>query len=570
MLRGGETVKGMNVTSCRFSAAVVGLAATIGVFGGATTLPAQRGAPGNRQSARPGLIVLLVVDQFRADYVDWYSSQWTQGLHRLVTESAFYRAAAYPYGTTVTCAGHSTIGTGNLPNVHGMISNAWYDRAAARAVACTEDAAVESVAFGGATGTEHHSAKYLLNASFADTLREQHPGATRIVSLSMKARSAIGMAGHPGANTVVLWAEDNGAFATSSAFAKAPWPEVDAFVRAHPISRDSARVWTRLLQPAAYAFDDDAAGEAPPAGWGRTFPHALSGTTESKVEAAQTFAANWAHSPWSDAYLGEMAAALASRLRLGHQASTDMLAVSFSALDLVGHPYGPRSHEVQDVLLRLDITIGSLLDALDKELGRGSYVVAWSADHGVALLPEQAAPGADAGRVSTAQVRDAIEQTGREFAAGPIVENISAPNVYLSAKIRSELLSNSAARRVIASAVRGVTGVAEAYWADELASAAPTADPLLAANRLSYVADRSGDLVFVPRINWLATPTGTTHGTPYPYDQRVPLALMGAGIRPGTYDQSAGPMDIAPTLARLTGVTLPHTNGRVLSEALAR
>jgi predicted AlkP superfamily pyrophosphatase or phosphodiesterase len=538
------------------------------VAGRVASVPRQRGTAAAASATKPKLIVLLVVDQFRADYIDWYSSQWTQGLRRLVDEGASFRAAAYPYATTVTCAGHNTIGTGSLPYVHGMVANTWYERSTAKVVACTEDASVEPVAFGGEKGTEHHSPKYLMTRSFADQLREQSTPAPRIVSLSLKARSAIGMAGHPGPNTMVLWLEDAGVFTTSTAFANAPWPEIDGFIRSHPIARDISQIWTRSLPLASYSFEDDARGEAPPAGWGRTFPHALERTGSDEAEGMRTFAVNWQRSPWSDAYLGEMAAALVGTLRLGQEASTDMLAVSFSALDLVGHPYGPRSQEVQDVLVRLDATLGNLLGTLDRQVGRGNYVLAWSADHGVGVLPEQAPPSTDAGRISMTQLRDAVEQTGRAFIDGPIVANITTPNIYLTEKAKTRILGNAAARHVIVSALKGVPGIEAAYWADDLGSKQPTTDRLLAASRLSYVADRSGDLVFQPRINWIPAATGATHGSPYSYDQRVPVVFMGSGIKPGAFDSAAGPMDIAPTFARLAGFTLSNANGRVLTEAL--
>ncbi len=546
---------------------VLSIASAASVLLGAA--PQTRATGGASSAGSPHLLVLIVVDQFTADYIDMYAPKWTKGLHRLLSDGAVFTHAAYPYANTVTCPGHNTIGTGVLPNVHGMIANAWYERASGKSVACTEDASVASVAFGGLKGAEHHGPKYLLAPSFADRLREQSHGAAHIVSMSLKARSAIGMAGHAGANTTVVWLEDNGIFATSSAYAKEPPADVEAYIKAHPIARDYDQVWTRSLPESSYQFDDDGLGEAPTPGWLRTFPHALAAKGDDKAAVARATALNWQHSPWSDAYLGDMAASVARSMSLGQGAATDMLAVSFSALDMVGHPYGPRSHEVQDVLARLDATIGTLLDDLDRQVGRDHYVVAWSADHGIGLIPEQAARlGFDAGRVPAAALRDAVEQTGRAFTAGPIVANITWPHVYLTPKAAEALRANPAAKRVIASAIRGVPGVQAAYWADELAAAAPTRDKTLAQLRLSYVADRAGDLMLVPRLHWISAATGATHGSQHPYDQHVPLVLMGAGIKRGTYAGAAGPMDIAPTFARIAGVAPARTDGRVLTEAL--
>ncbi len=321
----------------------------------------------------PRLVVLLVIDQFRADYLDVYGDAWTGGLHRLVATGALFTEAAYPYSGTVTCPGHSTIGTGVFPAEHGMIGNTWYSRDLKKTVACTEDASAASVAFGGGTGKEHHSPRALAAQTFADELRMQARRPPRIVSISLKPRAAIGMAGHAGPNTMVIWEEDDGTIATSNAYATAPWAEVDEYVRAHRIESDYGRTWTKLLAPSRYRFEDDAPGE--PEGVDRAFPHAIVGKGAGPDAA---FVTAWEHSPWSDAYLGDMAIALASKLRLGATPGTDMLAISFSTLDLVGHAYGPRSHEVQDVLARLDAILGKLLDTLDRQVGRSRYVLALS------------------------------------------------------------------------------------------------------------------------------------------------------------------------------------------------
>jgi hypothetical protein len=450
-----------------------------------------------------------------------------------------------------------------------MIANAWFDRATSNSVACTEDPTATSIAFGGATGAEHHSPKNLLASSFADQLREQTHGAAHIMSLSLKPRSAIGMAGHAGQNTMVVWLEDRGVFATSSAYTSTPWPEIDAYVKAHPISRDFNQVWTRLLPEQTYKFDDDAVGEAPPAGWGRTFPHALASSNDDKAAAARATALNWQHSPWSDAYLADMAASLVGSLRLGQGDTPDMLAVSFSALDMVGHPYGPRSHEIQDMLLRLDATLGKLFDALDQQVGRDKYVVAFSADHGIALIPEQAAElDFNAGRISAAQLRNVLDQAGQAIAGGSVVANITPPHIYLTPAINEKIRTDPEAKRVLSNAIRNVPGIDKVYWADELRSTAPTKDATLTAARRSYVSYRGGDLMYLPKKYWMSVATGTTHGSPYDYDQQVPLIFMGAPIKSGSYRNASGPMDIAPTLARLVGVKMLKTDGRPLTEAL--
>jgi hypothetical protein len=227
---------------------------------------------------------------------------------------------------------------------------------------------------------------------------------------------------------------------------------------------------------------------------------------------------------------------------------------------------------VQDVLIRLDVVLGQLFAALDDAVGAGRYVVALSADHGVAPLPEQTtAAGLDAGRVSPTEIRTAAQAAMvKALGDGMYYGSLTEENIYLRPGVMERLRGTAGAVTAVKRAIAGVTGIAHVYDADELAGNTPTTDPLLRAWRLSYLAGRSGDFVVVPKPYWIIDASGTTHGTPYGYDTRVPVVLMGAGIQPGTYLTSASPADIAPTLAWLTGITLTHTDGRVLTDGLTR
>jgi len=514
----------------------------------------------------PPLVVLIVVDQFRADYVQRYGGQWTKGLRRLIDHGAYFPLAAYPYAGTLTCAGHATIGTGAFPHTHGMIANAWFDRESKHSTACTDDARVTSVPFGGGAGVEHHGPKWLMTNTFADELRNQATTAPHIVSISLKARAAIGMAGHAG--DLVVWHEDNGTWATSSAFAKSARADVDAYERAHPIEQQYGRIWDRLLPPAAYFFDDDGLGELPLAGGTTKFPHPQT-RPDGKVD--QAFINTWERTPFADEALADMAITFSAPF--GKSTGTDMLAVSFSALDYVGHAFGPKSQEVQDVLARLDVQLGKLFDALDRRVGAGQYVVGFSADHGVAPIPEQVtALGLDAGRFTAASVNARILGAWQMFAAdgaNPIASS-NGTDIYFTPNAMAILRGNRAARQAVTEAALSAPGISRAYWGDELERSSAGDDGMERAEMLSYVPGRSADLLLVPRQYWMAVSGGTTHGTPYAYDQRVPLVLMGFGIRPGRYLTTASPADIAPTFALLTGITLPHAEGRPLTEAVVR
>jgi len=539
----------------------VALAGSAGVI-------AQRGAPvpapPSAAGQRPRLVVILVVDQMRASYISLYSHQWNKGLRRLMDTGAFFPLTQYPYNLTVTCPGHATISTGTFPSTHGMIGNEWYDRDSRRNVPCTDDATFSAVRFGGGTGSGHHGPTRLNALTFTDELRIQGTRPPTVVSLSQKARSAIMLAGRPTPSTYVIWEEGgSGAVATSTAYASGPWPVVDQFVTAHPISADYGQAWTRALPPEGYLFADAAAGELAPA----EFPHPLegkAGTPDSE------FYTRWRRSPLSDRYMGRLGQHLARELKLGQAAGTDVLAIGFSALDVVGHEYGPHSHEVQDVMVRLDETIGELLTTLDRLVGRDRYVVALTADHGVAQVPEQSRQaGAPAGRYTSAAVRGAVNTALTAFfGEGAHVTTSTGPNVYLAPGVLARAMATPGAREAVTQAVTSVEGLARVYWADELASSAATDDPYLRSARLSYVAGRSGDLVFLSDPYWIGQANGTTHGTVYDYDQRVPLLFAGAGIKPGRYLVPATPADLAPTLAHLVGITMAHTDGQVRTEAI--
>lgn len=541
------------------------------LIAGSLTLSAQsRPAPpqsrpaASTKRATPPLVVLLVVDQFRGDYVQWYGHQWTKGLRRLLDTGAYFPLAAYQHAVTLTCAGHSTIGTGAYPRTHGMIANEWYDREQKKRVVCTDDPAVTPVGFGGLPVKEHHGPRLLRTNTFADELRNQAAVAPHITSLSLKARSVIGMAGHAG--DLMAWLEDTGAWASSTAFMKAPRPDVDAFASAHAIAKQYGRVWDKLLSPAAYLFTDDGAGEQKPDNGTVLFPHPQTrpgGTTD------QTFVTNWERTPFVDEMLTDMALQFSEGYGTG--AGTDMLAVSFSALDYVGHRYGPKSHEVQDVLARLDIQLGRLFDGLDKRLGAGNYVVALSADHGIAPIPEQVtALGLDGGRYTAATVNAKLLDAWKPFATDNVspIANSNGTDIYFTPAALAILDGNPAARRALSDAALTLPGTIKAYWAADLESGLASDDPIRKAMVLSYYRGRSADLQLVSREHWMPTSGGTTHGTPHAYDQRVPVILMGWGIKPGRYLTTSAPADIAPTLAYLTHVNLPRAEGRPLVEAI--
>jgi len=526
--------------------------------------------------ARPKLIVMLVVDQMRADYVDKFQGQWTGGLKRLVEEGAWFREAAYPYAATETCVGHSTISTGALPATHGMVSNEWWDREQQKSVTCTSDPGVKNVGYAGATVKGGDSAVRMLIPAFAEELKYQRGGATRVVTFSLKARAAITMAGHKG--DAVTWYDSSaGAWTTSSAYPTVPF--LEDYAKAHPVSNDYGKTWTLLLPRSAYLYDEVAVGAVAPQGLGASFPHPLRGKPDSTGPDA-AFYYQWQASPYAETYLARMAEDAVDKLGLGTSDGTDYLGVSFSSVDYVAHAFGPRSWEVQDELARLDRDLAVFFAHLDKAVGRANYVVALSADHGGAPIPEDLQKtGMDAGWLNVPEVKERIEKALETLNYGrPTVSNVGASDVYFTPGTYDKLKADPAAMHAVIEAIESVPGVAKVYRAEELDDRPATASPIRRAEAASFFKQRSGDLLIVPKPFWpwdFSTPGrprqyGTTHGTPYYYDQRVPILFMGFGIRPGSYYGDVTPADIAPTLASLCGITLAPRDGHVLSEALAQ
>jgi arylsulfatase A-like enzyme len=313
-----------------------------------------------------------------------------------------------------------------------------------------------------------------------------------------------------------------------------------------------------MLPADAYKGSDSAAGERFPPGWSASFPHAITAT-------GPAFFAQWLRTPFADEYLGRLVTAAVDRLSLGRGTGVDLLAVSFSTLDLVGHQYGPDSHEVQDLVVRLDRTVGALLDHLDRQVGRGKYVVALSSDHGVGQLPESIPDG---GRQSGAQALAAINNALKPFLGEGLHATQSAyTDLYFAPGVASKVTSKPEASAAVIAALQALPGIAHAFFASEVSSAAARThpDPVRRAAALSYHPERSGDILIVPKPGWmLSTSAAATHGTLYPHDQRVPVLFFGAGVTASRSDAAATPADIAPTLAALAGVKFTTADGRPL------
>lgn len=495
------------------------------------------------------LVLLIAVDQFRYDYLTRFRGEYAGGLKRLLEEGAVFTDANLEHYPTVTASGHATMLSGAPPSVSGIIGNDWFDRDAAATVTSVTDATVKPLE---STTSSAASPRRLLVSTVGDELKlaSRYPkgaaGAPKVFGVSFKDRSAILSAGRA-ADAAYWWDTRSGRFVSSTYyFAEAPaW--IRAFNDRKPADAHAGASWTELASPTTVL---------------KTLPAAVGAELNSAVYA----------SPFGNELLVDFAAELIERERLGTREATDLLSISFSSNDSVGHTHGPHSAEVHDLSVRTDRSIGRLLALVDKRIGLDRVLVAFTSDHGVAPLPEyvveRALPG---GRITTKDLTGPIEMalTAR-FGPGKWLLATAGSSPYLDYALLGEKgIDPAEARRIAAAAVAKVPHVARVYTRDQLLRGEVPNDRIGSRVLRGFNAARSGDLDVILEPYWVRQATGTTHGTPYGYDAHIPLILMGRQIARGEYGDPVALNDLAPTLATLAGVEIPSgSTGRVLTEAL--
>lgn len=508
------------------------------------------------------LVVVISVDQLRADYIDRFRPFFGPGGFKLLLgRGARFTQARYRHATTSTCPGHAVILTGSYADVNGIVANDWYDTRTGRPTYCAGDQAVRLV---GAAGPGR-SPRNLFGATVGDVLKTAAAGRSKVVTVAGKDRSAIMLGGHLA--DAAYWVVDT-LFVTSSYYR----PDLPGWVRdfnaSRPISRYFGHLWERVLPPAAYRVmgPDDEPAERDVAGMGRTFPHPIGGADAFDV------------SPFGNDVLAEFAMRAVDAEGLGRDSVTDLLGIGFSASDHVGHAYGPDSHEVMDATVRLDGTLQRLFGFLDRSIGLANIVVVLTADHGVAPLPEELQrlhPGAAAaGRLDpklleTAARKALVGRYGQIPAPGWIVYH-EPPLMYLNLGALAALnVPAEEAERVAQAAIQAVPGVHEVLTGSELARQREAG--IETAPVRSFHPLRSGNLYYILEPYWVrgASGSGADHGSSWRYDQEVPLLWFGRGIAPGVHRGPADIADIAPTLSALLGLVSPGgSEGRVLTEML--
>jgi hypothetical protein len=536
---------------------------------------------------RPRLVVLVVFDQMRADYLTRWQKQFSkEGFGRLLREGAWFRNCHYPYALTLTAPGHTSLVTGCAPRRHGIIANSWYDRARGADVGAVRTERFELVpapAGGGRLPGPAPVRRRAPTVGEALLLGTRRRG--KVVSLSVKDRAAILLAALR-ASICCWFSTGAGRFVSSTYYGDRLPAWVRDSNRRRPADRWFGLSWDRFrpgLDYARLAGPDDVAAEGTGYAQGRTFPHPLTG---GKDRITPAYYDALLSSPFGNELLLELALAGIDAERLGQRDAPDLLCLSFSSNDLVGHTWGPDSQEVLDVTLHSDRVMARLLAHLDRKVGRGRYAVVVSADHGVCPLPEVArARGKDAGRVPpellSSRANAFLNETFNQGKARlPFVEAASNLMVYLNrGTLKEQGLESARVEAALAGWLAKQPGVQAAYTRTQLQGGPPRGDPIGRRVWLSFDPERSGDVMVVLRPYYLLSPPitsrkldayRTTHGTPHAYDTHVPLLVYGPGVRPGVRGERVTPLAAAPVVARLLGVPPPAAAAEPVPEGLLR
>lgn len=515
----------------------------------------QAKKPQGATPARPKLVVGLVVDQMRWDYLHRFASRYgSAGFRRLLGEGYSFDNTHIPYVPTFTAVGHASIYTGSVPSVHGIVANDFYVNG--QYVSSTRDTKVQVV---GSTSVKEgqHSPHRLLATTMGDELRLATNFHARVFSISLKDRAAIMPGGHSSNGS--FWLDkQTGRFITSTHYMSQLPSWAEEFNRQHHAKRLMDEDWHTLYPLDTYTLStpDGALYEGGIDGQ-RTFP-----IRTSQLYKADDYS-NISYLPQGNQIVLDFAKQCLSGEQLGKGGYTDFLAVSLSAPDYLGHNMGINAIEIEDMYLRLDRQLADFLRYLDEHVGRGQYLFFLCSDHGAAhngrFLADRKIPSGDFMR--SRQTKDLANRALRQvYGHDSLALTATNYQVYLDhARIARLGLSLSALRQTLVDTLHAQPGV---HYAIDLSQARTAPIPAVVAERVvnGYHRQRSGDVQVVPLPAWYAYgyETGTQHGVWNPYDARIPLIFMGWGIKHGHTHRMVSMTDIAPTICALLNIQMPN------------
>lgn len=503
---------------------------------------------------RPKLVVGLVIDQMRWDYLYRFYNRYNNGgFKRLINEGFTVENTFIPYTPTYTGCGHASIYTGSVPAINGIIGNNWYDPQLGRDVYCAEDKEVKTV--GSLTKAGEMSPKNMLVTTITDELRLATNFKSKVIGISLKDRGSILPAGHS-ANAAYWYDGKSGNWISSSYYMQSLPNWLTDYNNTKIANAFYAQNWNTLYPITTYteSTSDDKGYEGRFKGeTSSSFPHILTGNIDKNFDVIKS-------TPYGNTITFDLAKLAIKEEQLGQAGNTDFLAISCSSTDYVGHQFGPNSIEIEDTYLRLDNDIADFLNHLDKTLGKNNYLIFLSSDHAVAHVPgfmkENKLPG---GLVSNSFLRKGIDSLmQKKFNINKSIITVMNNQVYFDhTVIEEQNVDFDKVKQATADFLKKQTGIADAVNLQAIQQATiPTEIKTRITN--GYNANRSGDVYYILKSNWFdGSNTGTSHGAWYAYDSHIPLIFMGWNVKPGKTNATYYMTDIAPTLAAMLRIQTP-------------
>ena len=516
----------------------------------------------------PKLVVGIVVDQMRYDYLTRFWDQYGEGgFKRLVNQGFNCKNHHFNYAPTSTGPGHASVYTGTTPAVHGIIGNDWYDKEIGKDVYCAGDDSYASV--GTTSDAGQMSPHRMLTTTITDELRLHTQKRGKVIGVAVKDRGAVLPAGH--AANAAYWFEGGatGNWITSSYYMDALPQWVTNFNNSDAVEAYK-KTWNTLKPIETYAESgtDANAYEGKFKGENTSsFPHDLPQLWEANGQFGLLRS-----TPFGNSITADFALAALEGEDLGGDTITDFLAISFSSTDYVGHFFGVNSKEIEDTYIRLDQDLARVLSTLDEKVGEGEYTVFLTADHAAidvpAYLKDSKIP---AGYLDMGLIKEKFNEFLQyKYGTTDVLKDLSNYQLFLDHKILANLdIDLKEAQEDMAKELLGYEGISQVYTGHQMWENNYTKGiPYILQN--GYNQKRSGDVLIVPNPGFISySRTGSTHGSPQIYDTHVPLLLYGKGIKQGSTVNRTEIPDIAPTISALLGIAFPSgTTGRPIGEVL--
>ncbi len=526
--------------------------------------------PANSSIARPKLVVGIVIDQMRWDFLYRYYNKYSEGGFKRMLKEGFSCENTYiNYLPSFTAVGHTCIFTGSVPSISGITGNDWVDQLTGAHVYCTEDSTVQSI------GVEYApdgkmSPRNLLVSTITDELRMATNYQSRVVGISLKDRAAILPAGHT-ANAAFWMDDSSGNFISSSYYMKKLPDAVENFNKQKNVEHFTNSEWNTLYPINTYtesdsdnkSYEGKLTGELLP-----VFPHNIKSAYAKNHGSFRS-------TPFGNSLTLDFAKTVLDAYQLGNGTATDFLTINCASTDYVGHLFGPNSVEIEDTYLRLDLDLASFFSYLDQKIGKGEYIVFLTADHGVShavgYSQENRMP-ADY-FVNTNILNNLDQLIQQKLGYSKVIR--SGGNYQINfdmEKIAAYNADFDAIKKLVVDYLKKQPGVAYAVDIEKIQDA-PMPELIKSMIINGYNFKRSGQVQVIFQPGWLESyaRTGSTHGTWNPYDTHIPLVFMGWDIHPGASANRVNMTDIAPTLATLLHIQTPDGNiGTPIMDLLTR